>query len=359
MKRRYRIPLIGLITLAVLLLALHLALPWLVLNYLNDKLADLGDYRGHVEDVDLAWWRGAYRIEGLSIVKTSGKVPAPLLDAPGIDLAVSWRALWYDHALVARVVFEQPRLNFVDGGDNPDQGQTGAGTDWRKQLQDLVPITLNEVRVENGRFAFRNFTSEPPVAVLATQVNARVTNLTNVSQGEGQGTRVAHLRGTAQVLGEAPLETSADFDPFGDLRDFDFLLRVTDVRLPRLNDLSRAYGNFDFAGGHGDLVMEAHARDGQLSGYIKPLFKDVDVFNWKQDMRNPDKGFFSGLWEALVGGTQTLLKNQRQDQFATRVELNGSVDQSEISTWQAFVAILRNAFIKAFNPNFDSEERDQ
>ena len=161
------------------------------------------------------------------------------------------------------------------------------------------------------------------------------------------------------MLGEAPLETSADFDPFGDLRDFDFLLRVTDVRLPRLNDLARAYGNVDFAGGHGDLVMEAHARDGQLSGYIKPLFKDVDVFNWKQDMRNPDKGFFSGLWEALVGGTQTLLKNQRQDQFATRVELNGSVDQSEISTWQAFVAILRNAFIKAFNPNFDSEERDQ
>ena len=35
---------------------------------------------------------------------------------PAIDLAVSWRALWEDQALVARVRFEQPRVTFVDGG---------------------------------------------------------------------------------------------------------------------------------------------------------------------------------------------------------------------------------------------------
>lgn len=357
MKRRYRIPLLTVLVLVVLVVALHLALPWLVRNYLNDKLADMGDYRGHIEDVDLALWRGAYRINGLTIVKTSGKVPVPLLDAPSIDLAVSWRALWYDHALVARVVFEQPRLNFVDGGANKEQSQTGTGTDWRVPLQSLVPITLNEVRVNNGRLAFRNFSSKPPVNVQATAVNASVTNLTNAANGKGS--RVAHLKGSARVLGEAPLETTADFDPFGDLRDFDFRLRVTQMQLPRLNELVRAYGNFDFAGGSGDLIVEAHARDGQLSGYVKPLFKDVDVFNWKQDVQNPDKGFFSGLWEALVGGAQTLLKNQRQNQFATRVDLKGSVDQSEVSNWQAFLGILRNAFVKAFTPRFDNEEQEE
>ncbi|MBE1188210.1 hypothetical protein IH740_25245, partial [Escherichia coli] len=127
-EKRYAIPLGSLAALLLLLLALHLALPYLVRDYLNGKLADMGDYRGHIADVDLALWRGAYRIDGLSIVKDNGKVPVPFLDAPSIDLSVSWQALWDDHAVVARVVFERPQLNFVDAGGDRDASQTGAGT---------------------------------------------------------------------------------------------------------------------------------------------------------------------------------------------------------------------------------------
>lgn len=55
MSRRLRLPLYILIGLIVLLLCLHLAAPLLIRHYLNDKLADMGDYRGQVTDVDLAW----------------------------------------------------------------------------------------------------------------------------------------------------------------------------------------------------------------------------------------------------------------------------------------------------------------
>ncbi|MCX4198486.1 hypothetical protein OMR07_25790 [Methylobacterium organophilum] len=76
MTRRL-LPLWILLALGLLLLLLHLALPHLVRNYLNDKMADMGDYQGHVEDVDLAWWRGAYRIEGLLIEKKDERVQDP------------------------------------------------------------------------------------------------------------------------------------------------------------------------------------------------------------------------------------------------------------------------------------------
>ena len=69
MKRRYSWPLWTIAALVVFLVAVNIALPYLVRNYLNDKLADMGDYRGQVSDVDLALWRGAYRINGLEIVK--------------------------------------------------------------------------------------------------------------------------------------------------------------------------------------------------------------------------------------------------------------------------------------------------
>lgn len=89
MKRRYSGLLWIVAVLVVLLIALDLALPYLVRNYLNDKLADMGDYRGQVTDVDVALWRGAYKINGLQIVKVDGKVPVPFVKAPLIDLSVS------------------------------------------------------------------------------------------------------------------------------------------------------------------------------------------------------------------------------------------------------------------------------
>jgi hypothetical protein len=345
MKRRYSLPFYSMFGLLALLLVLHLTLPYLVRDYLNDKLADMGDYRGQISDVDLAWWRGAYRINELQIVKINGDVPVPLLDAPIIDLAVSWHALWYEHGVVARVLFESPELNFVDGGERPEDTQTGAGVDWRAQLEKLLPITLDEVRVINGRITFRNFTSQPPVDLQASDVSASLYNLTNVADERGE--RVARFEGHALLLDHAPLEASAVFDPFENFEGFEFRLRATDIELRRLNDFSRAYGKFDFNAGSGDIVIEASADKGQLSGYVKPLLRNVDVFNWQQDVEQESKGFFRSIWE-------TVLRNQPSDQFATRVELHGNVHQQDVSGLQAFLGILRNAFIEAFNSRFEN-----
>ncbi|WP_410480886.1 DUF748 domain-containing protein [Pseudomonas plecoglossicida] len=350
MRARYRWPMIGLASLVVVLVALHLALPYLVRDYLNDKLADMGDYRGQVADVDLAWWRGAYQINGLKIVKTSGKVPVPFLDAPLIDLSVSWHSLWYDRAVVAEVAFVRPELNFVDGASK-QTSQTGQGTDWRQQLEKLLPITLNEVRIDNGVLNFHNFNAKPPVHLKATQLDANIRNLTNVRNNKGR--RDASLDASALLLGDAKVESRATFDPFSDFDDFQFRLRATGIELRKLNDFSSAYGKFDFNAGHGDLVIEAQAQNGRLTGYIKPLLRDVDVFNWQQDVQEKDKGFFRSVWEALVGATQSVLKNQPKNQFATRVELSGSVHKQDISAFEAFLQILRNGFIQAFNAQYE------
>ncbi|WP_286912230.1 MULTISPECIES: DUF748 domain-containing protein [unclassified Pseudomonas] len=350
MNARYRWPLVGLAGLVVLLVALHLALPYLVRDYLNDKLADMGEYRGQVADVDLAWWRGAYKINGLKIVKTSGKVPVPLLDAPLIDLSVSWHSLWFDHAVVAKVTFVHPEINFVDGGSH-QASQTGQGTDWRQQLEKLLPITLDQVHIDHGTLTFRNFSSKPPVNLKATQLDADIRNLTNVRDKKGR--RDASFDANALLLGDAKVESRATFDPFSDFDDFQFRLRATGIELRKLNDFASAYGKFDFNAGHGDVVIEAQAQDGRLNGYIKPLLRDVEVFNWQQDVENKNKSFLRSVWEALVGASETALKNQRKNQFATRVELSGSVHQQDISAFEAFLQILRNGFIQAFNARYE------
>lgn len=350
MKTRYRRPLWILLSLALLLLVVHLALPYVVLNYLNNKLADMGDYRGHVEDVDLAWWRGAYRLDNMVIEKKNEQVQAPLFTTEAVDIGLSWRALWKDQALVGEIILEQPHLNFVDG-EQKESSQTGDGVDWRDRLNGLMPFTLNELRVLDGQVSFRNFQADPPVHVYASAIDASLFNLTNTAD-QKQG-RVAHFEGNAKLFNQAPMEASAQFDPYTDWEDFQLSLRVTGVELTKLNDFSNAYGSFDFAGGTGDLVIEVEAKDAQLDGYIKPLLRHVEVFNFEQDVQTEDKGFFRGIWEAVVGGGEEVLQNQRKEQFATRVELNGSTKNTDVSPFQAFTAILRNAFVEAFSARFE------
>lgn len=350
MNRTLRYSVLILSLLALLLVVLNLILPHLVRDYLNRKLADMGNYQGHIEDVDMTWWAGSYRINELVITKKDNKVQVPFVSLPSMDIAIRMRALWREGMLVGVVNLHEPVVNFVDGDSTKEQ-QAGQGVNWREQLEQMVPVQLNEVNVHNGQVSFRNFTSDPPVNLTASEVQLTIRNLTNAPDSQGQ--RSADAKGTARFLNHAPLELNASFDPLGRVDNLDLQMRMVKLDLTRVNDFSSAYGKFDFEAGSGDLTMEVKVRDRQLSGYIKPLMHDVKVFDWDQDVRNKDKGFFRGLWEAIVHGGETALKNQKEDQFATRIELSGSLDQAEMSAFQAFIAILRNAFVEAFDNHFE------
>ncbi len=348
MRTHYKLG-IGVLVLVAILIGLRIALPYLVLDKINQKMATMGPYRGHVADVTIHLWRGAYTLQGMIIEKATGKVPVPLLSAPIVDLSVSWHQL-FRGAIVAEAVFDSPQINLVDGRSDSDT-QSGRGVDWRARLEDLLPIRLNEVRVQDGTVAFRAFNTKPPVDLKATDVQATILNLTNVKGEEGK--RVADLDAHAMVLNQAPLQTHASFDPLGTLDDFTFNLRVSKLELKELNPVLQAYARLDVASGEGEFVMELEATEGKLTGYAKPLFRDMKVLSWQQDVVEQHDNPLRLIWEALAGGTAWVFKNQRADQFATRVPISGNLKKPQTGKLDALMAILRNAFVEAFKPQFE------
>src|SRR5262245_22824545 len=85
---RKRKLLAGLAAVAIVLIGARIALPFVVEEYANRKLAALHSYDGHVGDIDIHLWRGAYSIDDLVIVKTGAKRPVPFFSAQRIDLSV-------------------------------------------------------------------------------------------------------------------------------------------------------------------------------------------------------------------------------------------------------------------------------
>ncbi|WP_126539410.1 DUF748 domain-containing protein [Aerosticca soli] len=332
----------------VVLLVARLALPSVLQTYLNRKMDRMGDYHGHVEEIDVHLWRGAYTIHDLRIEKVTGKVPVPFFSVATADIALSWRALSRGR-LRGEVEFDQASLNFVDGRDESDT-QYGRGVDWRDKLQLLLPMRIDELRVHRSQVTFKNFISRPRVDARLTDVEGTAQNLTNADRREGR--RVAHLNAQAKVLGDAPLKLTASFDPLErQPQDFDFNLEIRDIRLPKLNDIARAYAGLDFEGGEGDFVMQLEAHDGVLDGYAKPLLHGVKVFSWKEvsEGENP----LRAAWEAVAQTVTALFKNQQKDQFATRIPIHGRIDDKHLGVGAAIYGVLRNAFIQAYSPQLE------
>jgi hypothetical protein len=122
-----------------------------------------------------------------------------------------------------------------------------------------------------------------------------------------------------------------------------------------MNPLLRQYGKFDVVQGKFSLYSELSGKGGRVTGYVKPLFKDVKAFDPAQDR---DKGFVKRLYERLVSGISKLLENPPRDEVATKVDVRGRIDDPNTSTLQAIGNLLRNAFIEAILPGLEREARN-
>ena len=76
MKKKTAI-ILGVIVL--LLIVFRLFLPKIVLHFVNKELAEMEEYTGEVEDIDIALIRGAYIIDGIIFLKEIRSIKTTLI----------------------------------------------------------------------------------------------------------------------------------------------------------------------------------------------------------------------------------------------------------------------------------------
>jgi hypothetical protein len=352
-RHRGRRWLLGLlVVLAAGLIAARLVMPRVLLWYVNHTIDKSELYDGHVGDIDVALWRGAYTIEEIRIVKTTGNVPVPLFASPRVDFALQWDALLRGK-LVGQMAIDQPELNFVDG-EEAAEDQTGAGGPWLDIIDELFPFRINRATVKDGTIHFRAFATEPPVDVYLSQLNASIENLTNIH--DEVTPLVATVSADALAMDHARFEYEMKLDPFSYRPTFELAVRLLALDVTKLNALTRAYGAFDFERGWFDLVVEIDATEGRMEGYVKPLFRNLAVFSAKRDLAEDD--VLRAFWEALVGVATEVLENQPRDQFGTVVPLRGDVSGPDTNILTVIGNVLHNAFVRAYLPRLEGVGED-
>jgi uncharacterized protein YhdP len=342
---RSRVTLLVIVALVVVLVAARIALPPVVKGYVNRTLHSMQNYQGSVDDIDIHLWRGAYRINGLKIVKLGGKHPAPFFSTDALDLSVEWQSLIHGR-VVAEAEFAHPRLNLVQSDDKQQQ-QLGDDENWIDKLRELSPMRFNTVRVRDGEVTFRVPAIKVQDALQASQVNGQITNLTNVV--ERNKDTFSDFDMNARVLDNAPIHVAGSINPFGKQPTFDVNLKLEQVQLPKVNPWLREFIKADAASGQFELYIEMAAADGRFKGYAKPLMQNVKIAHTEEDKGKP----LRRIWEGLVSVAVKIFENHHEDQVAARVPFSGSIDNPKVGIFETLVSVLRNAFIGAFSQSLE------
>jgi len=206
-------------------------------------------------------------------------------------------------------------------------------------------IRADNVYLTGCTLGIINKSARKPYRVFLADTDLHLSNLSNhFSQGPAQ----ARLKG--KFMGSGSTTASVNFRPDKGNPDLDIFLKINDSQLTAMNDLLRSYGDFDVSAGIFSLVTELHIKNETITGYIKPLFRDMKVYDRRRDN---ERGLSHQMYEIMVGGVALLLENRGQQEVGARVDITGKVGNPETSTWQIVTGLIRNAFFKAIMPSFE------
>jgi len=206
-------------------------------------------------------------------------------------------------------------------------------------------LRADQVSLTECTFGMVNKSASKPYRLFLADTDFQLSNFSNqFSRGPTQ----ARLKG--KFMGSGNTTASLNFRPENGAPDFDLHLKIEDTRLTSMNDLLRAYGNFDVSSGVFSLVSELRVKNDAVSGYIKPFFKEITVYDRRKDK---DRGVFHQVYEMMVGGVAGLLENRSRQEVATKANISGSLKKPQTSTWEIVAGLFKNAFFKAILPSYE------
>jgi hypothetical protein len=215
-----------------------------------------------------------------------------------------------------------------------------------------IDLRVNRVDVSKSTFVLVNRAASPEYRLELTDAELTVENLSNQRI---EGAAVAKLRG--RFMGGAA-QASLAVRPRKGGYDMDLSARVENADMARMNNFVHDYGGFNVAAGEMSVFTELKVANGAVTGYVKPLFRDVQV-GTPEGQPEPTKTFGQRLYQGAVGIAAKILKNRPRKEVATVVTITGRADQPIYSMWSAAGHLLQNAFIKAILPGFDPERKQK
>jgi Domain of Unknown Function (DUF748) len=251
---------------------------------------------------------------------------------------------------VHNVTFDMIKVTYIHRPEtkNTEAKRIEVGKTVKKETnRRAVNITVEELDIKRSILTFDDQNRNPPFKLFISDTDLKIRHLGNhQTQGPAQltlngkfmGSGATHINGTFLAAGEGP--------------EFNLNIAIENTDMTSLNPLLRAYGRFDVAQGRFTLYSQIGVKNGNINGYVKPMFSDLVVYEYQKDK---NKGMIDQAKHMLLDTAGHVFKNRETQKVATQVSISGTLKNTNVSTWDAFVEIVENAFVKTILPGFDRE----
>ncbi|WP_413558286.1 DUF748 domain-containing protein [Bdellovibrio sp. HCB209] len=311
--------------------------------YMGNKMES---YKGKIEDFDLALYRGAYSMQGLKIWEKVKDEKTPLIYIKDIDLSLAWRGI-FEGKLLGDLTVDGMKLDLIDSEDKKKK-QLGTGEDWKTVVGKLVPIELESFRMVNSEVHLYNKDFKVPVDVVLDKISIAATNIKNTDNSKEL--LPSTVEASARLQKSGIVTAGAKLNLLSKIPAFESKLSMKDLDVTKLNDFFLGYGPFTFTSGKFSIVGEVSTREGNIKGYMKPFFENLDVIDPKEKFDSPKRFFF----EVGLAMSNLILRNSDNKAVATTIEFEGATKGPDIDSWGAFWGSLRNGFVEALQKTIDN-----
>ena len=307
-------------------------------------------YEGAVAGVQASIVPPRLRLRGLKVIeKPGGDWKEPLLTVDEADVELAWRKLLHG-ALVADVVAERPAIRIVQRSRSSQSAQNAKVKAKRlpglvESLQRQAPLKVDQLEFHRGEIIFVDQSRSPPPTLMVTGAEGTLDNITTRAALAQHRPTILDLKGIVQHSGELRVWVQAD--PWAKTMNFDGRASLVHLEATDVGSLLEATQKMKPVQGTVDLFVDVHARDGLLTGGVKPALHDVQ-------MEAPRQSAFTKLKAWLANTALNLFSQHKggQERFVTIIPIRGRITDPHAQLWPTVAGAIRNGFAQGITEGF-------
>jgi len=326
----------------VLVVVVRLILDPVAAHYTRRALEGMPDFKGSFEHVHVGILPPSYTITHLKLIEARGGLwKEPLVYAERVRAEILWRKL-LERSLVARTRIDGPKVTIARAHERKAKE---AGPSLGEQLRQMSPLTIDRVEVRDGEVLWAESPAKDAPRIWLHDIEAAVENFaTRPALAKGRPT-ILTLSAIVQKSGR--LTTFVSADPFAKALTFAGRASIERLDLRDLYAFLAEKANMQARKGTFDLFAEFEAKNGTLTGGVKPVLKNVDF-------APTDKGLVDKL-KAWLADKAVELASDRvpgRNAVATVIPIRGTLDNPHAQLMPAVLGVIRNAFVVGLTSGF-------
>jgi hypothetical protein len=276
-----------------------------------------------------------------------------VLEAQWVEVEVKGEKL--GGQVVSAVKLVQPKIRILHAAPPPDApgaaqkkeapAQPNEVVDLNDLLHKITPLDVDHIDILDGQIAFVDTSRKERAEIWLHDLQLSVENLTTrVHMTDG---RPVLLTASATLARSGMVSIFVTADPFEKGLTFSGRAAIVGLETSELYRFIEPTTKLQAPEGTIDIFVEFDCRNGELTGGIKPVLKNVKI-------RPGNKKFFTVLEAWATDLAIKLFSDRVRDRnaVATVIPIKGTLTGPNVELWPSIFGVLRNAFVEGLTSGY-------